>query len=218
MKTRVAGTAIGRARALTLKPARFLGLFFKNGKRVQVADLLLAASAKYLMDFYDIPKASVHIVTLDVPLREGIAKVVELPNAYDPTIKAIEQRLCSSSGSNQTPGSDRQGRLARSVRRRRFSNRREAPGLKRGLRHTPSPTVTNKRSGVPENAGARQRHEPAAASHASFNVIYVMRTICESLGSSPLARTATSPRANGLRALPSLRSLSGRSGGRRKPR
>lgn len=67
---------------------RFLELFFKNGNRVQVADLLLAASAKYLMDFYDIPKSSLHIVTLDVALREGIAKVVELPNAYDPTIRS----------------------------------------------------------------------------------------------------------------------------------
>lgn len=76
------------SRDVIISVDRFLEVFFKNGKRVQVADLLLAASAKYLMDFYDIPKACLHIVTLDVPLREGIAKVTELPNAYDPTIKS----------------------------------------------------------------------------------------------------------------------------------
>jgi hypothetical protein len=50
-----------------------------------VPDLIIAATAKYLMEFYDIPRDSLHIVTMDRALREGIGKVSELPNAYDPT-------------------------------------------------------------------------------------------------------------------------------------
>jgi len=50
-----------------------------------VPDLIVAATAKYLREFFDIPKEWLHIVTLDRALREGIAKVPELPRAYDPT-------------------------------------------------------------------------------------------------------------------------------------
>jgi len=64
---------------------RFFELFFKHKKRVQIADLILVATAKYLLEFYDIPKDRLHLVTCDNALREGISKAVELPNAYDPT-------------------------------------------------------------------------------------------------------------------------------------
>jgi hypothetical protein len=53
-----------------------------------VPDLIVAATARYLMEFFDIPRESLHIVTLDRALREGIGKVSELPNAYDPTQSA----------------------------------------------------------------------------------------------------------------------------------
>jgi hypothetical protein len=64
---------------------RFFELFHRHGKNVGIVDLILVATAKYLMDFYDVPKSRLHIVTLDVPLREGIGHVAELPPAYDPT-------------------------------------------------------------------------------------------------------------------------------------
>ena len=66
---------------------RFFEVFLKHGKNVQIADLILVATAKYLMEFFDIPKDQLHIVTLDTALREGIAKIVELPSAYDPTLR-----------------------------------------------------------------------------------------------------------------------------------
>lgn len=75
-------------RDIIISVDRFFELFMKNNKNVQIGDLILVATAKYLMDFYDIPKDLLHIVTLDNALREGIAKVIELPNAYDPTRKA----------------------------------------------------------------------------------------------------------------------------------
>jgi len=64
---------------------RFFELLAKQGKKVQIADLILIATAKYLMEFFDLPKNMLHIVTLDKQLRGGIAKISELPNAYDPS-------------------------------------------------------------------------------------------------------------------------------------
>lgn len=72
---------------------RFFELFHRRGKNVGIVDLILVATAKYLMDFYDIPKPCLHIVTLDRALREGIAAVNELPNAYDPTLTSHRAEL-----------------------------------------------------------------------------------------------------------------------------
>lgn len=66
---------------------RFFEIFMKHDKNVSLPDLIVLATAKYLMEFYDVPKDRLHIVTLDNPLREGIAKIPELPNAYDPTLR-----------------------------------------------------------------------------------------------------------------------------------
>jgi hypothetical protein len=76
---------ISTNRDIIIAVDRFFEQFMKAGKHVQIVDLVLVATAKYLMDFYDIPKPYLHIVTLDTALRTGIAKVQELPNAYDPT-------------------------------------------------------------------------------------------------------------------------------------
>jgi hypothetical protein len=78
---------ISTNRDIIVSVDRFFELFSKHKKKVQIADLILASTAKYLMDFYDIPKDSLHIVTMDVQLREGIAKSADLPPAYDPTLK-----------------------------------------------------------------------------------------------------------------------------------
>ena len=63
---------------------RFFELFYKSGKNVQIVDLILLSTAKYLMEFFDIPRDRLHIVTLDTALREGMSKATDLPNAYDP--------------------------------------------------------------------------------------------------------------------------------------
>lgn len=65
---------------------RFYEVFFNAGKKVQLPDLLVVATAKYLMDFFDIPKSHLHIVTLDKQLRDGSKKIPEIPSAYDPTV------------------------------------------------------------------------------------------------------------------------------------
>jgi predicted nucleic acid-binding protein len=77
---------ISTNRDIIISVDRFFELFMKHGKHVQIVDLVLVATAKYLMEFFDIPRDSLYIVTLDAPLREGIAKAGDLPNAYDPTL------------------------------------------------------------------------------------------------------------------------------------
>lgn len=67
---------------------RFYELFFEAGKEVELPDLLVVATAKYLMDFFDTPRSHLHIVTLDRQLRDGSKKIAELPNAYDPTVSS----------------------------------------------------------------------------------------------------------------------------------
>lgn len=65
---------------------RFFRLFMNNRKKVSLPDLVLVATTKYLIEFFDLPKERTHIVTMDKPLREGVGKTTELPNAYDPTL------------------------------------------------------------------------------------------------------------------------------------
>jgi len=79
---------ISTNRDIVIGVDRFFETFMKHGHKVQIGDLIFAATAKYLMDFYDIAKDYLHIVTLDRPLRRGIAKMNFLPRAYDPTERA----------------------------------------------------------------------------------------------------------------------------------
>jgi hypothetical protein len=76
---------ISTNRDIIISVDRFFELFFKHDKNVQIADMILLSTAKYLMDFYDIPKERLHIVTLDNQLREAVAFAIDLPPAYDPT-------------------------------------------------------------------------------------------------------------------------------------
>ncbi len=73
------------SRDVIISVDRFFEQFQKKGYTVQLPDLIILATAKYLMDFYDIPKHRLHIVTLDQPLRDGSIEIQEIPNAYDPT-------------------------------------------------------------------------------------------------------------------------------------
>lgn len=79
---------ISTCRDIIISVDRFFELFMKHKKNVQICDLILAATAKYLTDFYDIPRESLHIITLDKGLYGGIQKTVELQNAYDPTLES----------------------------------------------------------------------------------------------------------------------------------
>jgi len=73
-------------RDIIISVDRFYQLFMKYNKNVGIIDLTVAATAKYLMDFFDIPRDNLHIITLDRQLREGIQRAQDLPNAYDPTL------------------------------------------------------------------------------------------------------------------------------------
>ena len=76
---------ISTTRDLIISVDRFYELFHKHDKKVSLPDLIVVATAKYLIDFFDIPSSFLHIVTLDRSLWEGTKKITELPNAYDPT-------------------------------------------------------------------------------------------------------------------------------------
>lgn len=75
---------ISTTRDLIISVDRFYELFHKYKKKVSLPDLIVVATAKYLIDFYDIPRDRLHIVTLDTGLWEGSKKIQELPNAYNP--------------------------------------------------------------------------------------------------------------------------------------
>lgn len=84
---------ISTNRDIIIAVDRFFEIFMKYKRSVQIADLIVLATAKYLMDFFDIPRSVLHIITLDGDLWAGSKKVQELPNAYDPTNKkdAVER-------------------------------------------------------------------------------------------------------------------------------
>lgn len=65
---------------------RFYESFIKNNNNVGVIDLIIVANAKYLMDFHDVQKNQIHIITFDKALRNGTKKISELPNAYYPSL------------------------------------------------------------------------------------------------------------------------------------
>ena len=82
---------ISTSRDIIISVDRFYEVFQKAGYMVELPDLIILATAKYLMDFYDIPRSRLHIVTLDRKLRDGSKKIQELPNAYNPTTPKDER-------------------------------------------------------------------------------------------------------------------------------
>ena len=69
---------------------RFNEIFNRhNYHTVSVPDLIIVSTAKYLMDFYNLPYSNVHILTMDKALKGGINKIKEIPNAFDPSIERI---------------------------------------------------------------------------------------------------------------------------------
>jgi hypothetical protein len=73
------------SRDIIISVDRFFELFQKHHLSVSLPDLIVVATAKYLIDFYDIPKDRLHIVTLDGNLWKGTKRVTEIPRAYNPT-------------------------------------------------------------------------------------------------------------------------------------
>ncbi len=73
------------SRDIIIAVDRFYEAFMKAKKNVTIIDLILVATAKYLMDFHDAQRSQLHIVTMDNALWSGTKKITELPNAYDPT-------------------------------------------------------------------------------------------------------------------------------------
>ena len=76
---------ISTCRDIIISVNRFFEVFLKNKLDVSLPDLIILATAKYLIDFYDIPANRMHIITLDKPLRLGAKFIQELPYIYDPT-------------------------------------------------------------------------------------------------------------------------------------
>ncbi len=84
-KRRIAYHDVSTSRGIIISVDRFYELFHKYKRMVSLPDLLIVATAKYLLDFFDLSKARLHIITLDRALWEGTKRIQELPYAYDPT-------------------------------------------------------------------------------------------------------------------------------------
>jgi len=76
---------IPTSRDIIIAVDRFFELFQKHCLSVSLPDLIIVATAKYIMDFYDIPKERLHIITLDGNLWTGTKRITEIPRAYNPT-------------------------------------------------------------------------------------------------------------------------------------
>jgi len=72
------------SRDIIISVARFYELFIKHKCNVGVIDLIVVATAKYLVDFHDASRSQLHVITFDDALWRGSKKISELPNAYDP--------------------------------------------------------------------------------------------------------------------------------------
>lgn len=79
---------VSTSRDIIIAGDRFYELYLKRNLMVSVPDLIILATAKWLIDFFDAPKNLLHMVTLDRNRRTGTKQIVELPNAYDPTLSS----------------------------------------------------------------------------------------------------------------------------------
>jgi hypothetical protein len=71
-------------RDILVSADRFFEPFFKADLNVSLIDLVILSTAKYLLDFYDVPRNNFHIVTLDNSLWRGTRKLHDIPAAYNP--------------------------------------------------------------------------------------------------------------------------------------
>jgi len=81
---KVAVHDLSTSRDIIIAVDRFFEIFFKHKLSASVIDLLILATAKYLIDFFRLPAARLFIVTLDVSLWRGTRKLVDIPSAFNP--------------------------------------------------------------------------------------------------------------------------------------
>ena len=64
---------------------RFFELIYKNDlNSVSIPDLIVLATAKYLIDYYRIPRHSLHIITMDDDLWRASTLSNDVPRGYNP--------------------------------------------------------------------------------------------------------------------------------------
>ena len=79
---------ISTCRDVIIAVDRFFELFMKHGHHnASLPDLIILATAKYLLDFYRLTPESLIIVTMDTALHAGSKKTSDIPSAYNPTLK-----------------------------------------------------------------------------------------------------------------------------------
>jgi predicted nucleic acid-binding protein len=76
---------ISTSRDVIISVDRFLEVFMKKKLDVSVPDLIILATAKYLIDFFRIPRTRRFIVTMDENLHKGSRKLPDIPSAFNPT-------------------------------------------------------------------------------------------------------------------------------------
>ena len=78
---------ISTCRDVIIAVDRFFEIFMKHRHDANLPDLIILATAKYLIDFYKLPYESLIIVTMDSALHAGSKKVPDIPSAFNPTLK-----------------------------------------------------------------------------------------------------------------------------------
>jgi len=79
---------ISTSRDIIIAVDRFFEFFLKNEPRVSMPDLILLATSKHLIDFYNVPQNQLYIVTLDNALWRGSKKIPDIPSAFNPNAKS----------------------------------------------------------------------------------------------------------------------------------
>ncbi len=75
---------VSTSRDIIIAVDRFFEVFAKYKLNATVPDLIILATAKYLIDFYNIPQKQLFIVTLDNALWQGSKKIPDIPSAFNP--------------------------------------------------------------------------------------------------------------------------------------
>jgi hypothetical protein len=75
---------ISTSRDIIISVDRFFEVFAKYKLNVTVPDLIILATAKYLIDFYNVPQKQLFIVTLDNALWQGSKRIPDIPSAFNP--------------------------------------------------------------------------------------------------------------------------------------
>jgi predicted nucleic acid-binding protein len=77
---------ISTSRDIIIAVDRFNEIFLKHKLSASVVDLVILATAKYLIDFFHIPAKNLYIVTLDNALWRGSKKAADVPSAFNPNV------------------------------------------------------------------------------------------------------------------------------------